>query len=130
MRGEEDVEDNEDDEGEEGVVILWDAGSADMRAGAALRDAAASAAATAGRMKAISTGSRLGAGGCKGPASIWRTWVANVVGSGVWRRRRGAVSTVWARPGRAPRICEGVNVSVRGGKQFAWSAFGRRGGRS
>ena len=61
----EDVDENED---EEEVMVLGDVSCAAMRAGAALRAEAASAAATAGRMEGMSSGHRLGAGGWGGPA--------------------------------------------------------------
>ena len=62
VRGEEEVEDDEEDEVEDEVVVLGDAGGAAMRAVAALRVAAASAAVTAGRMVSISSCCGLGAG--------------------------------------------------------------------
>ena len=87
VRGEEEVEDNEEEKDEEEVVVLGDARCAAMRAGVVLRVAAASAAATAGRIEALSTGCGLGAGGCKGRVAIWRlwrpTWTAAVCGGGV-----------------------------------------------
>ena len=88
VSGEEEVGDAEEDEGEEEVVVLGDAGCADMRAGAALRVAAACAAATADTMEAISSGSELRAGGCKGSAAIWPpggggVWPAAVCGGGM-----------------------------------------------
>ena len=72
VRGEEAVEDGNENEDEEEVVVLGDAGCADMLAGAALQAALASASATAGRMECISSGRGLGAGGCMGPAATWR----------------------------------------------------------
>ena len=67
-RGEEGVEDVEENEDENEVVVLGNAGCAPMRAGAALRAAAVSAAATAQRMEGISSGCGLGAGG-------WGAWL-------------------------------------------------------
>ena len=96
-----------------------------MRAG--LR-AAASAAATAGRMEGMSSGCRLGAGGWGGPVVTWRPGGAILIlwlGGG----RRGAVAfsfCAWLGPG--PAMCEVVWVGVRGGEQFAWAAFRGRGG--
>ena len=52
----------------------------------------------------------------------------DLVGSGVWGRRGAAVSAFWVPLGWAPATWEGVRVSVRGGEQFAWAAFGRPGG--
>ena len=56
------------DEAEDEEVVV-DAGRAVMRAGLW---AAASAAATAGRMEGMSSGCRLGAGGWGGPVVTWR----------------------------------------------------------
>ena len=64
----EDVDENED---EVEVVVLGDAGCAVMRAVASLW-AAASAAATAGRMEGMSWGCRFGVGGWGGRAVTWR----------------------------------------------------------
>ena len=64
----EDVDEAED-EGE--VVVLGDAGCAVMRAIAGLW-AAASAAATAGRMEGMSSGCRSGVGGWGNPAVTWQ----------------------------------------------------------
>ena len=81
---EDEVEQVDDAADEEEVV---DTGWAVMRAG--LR-AAASAAATAGRMERMSSGCRLGAGGWGGPVVTWRpsgpTWsaAAGDGGAGLW----------------------------------------------
>ena len=76
-RGEEEADDNEVDKDEEEVVVLGEAGRAIMRAGAALRAAAAFAAATAGRMRGISSGCGLGAGSWRGPAAVW--WLVGLI---------------------------------------------------
>ena len=55
-RSEEEFENVDEDEDEEEVMVLGDAGCAAMRAGAALRAAADSATANAGRMQGISSG--------------------------------------------------------------------------
>ena len=68
-RGEKGVEEVEEDEDEEEVVVLGNAGCAAMQVGAALRAAAVSAAAIAGRMEGISSGCGLGAGGWRGAAA-------------------------------------------------------------
>ena len=68
---EDELEDVDEAEDEEEVVVLGDAGCAVMRAVAGLW-VAASAAATAGRMEGMSSGCRLGVGGCGGPAATWR----------------------------------------------------------
>ena len=64
---EDQAEDVDEDEDEKEVVVLEDAGCAVMRAAAGLC-AAASAAATAGRMEDMSSGCKLGVGGWGGPA--------------------------------------------------------------
>ena len=74
---EDEVEEVDEAEDEEEVV---DAGWAVMRAGLW---AAASAAATAGRMEGMSSGCRLGAGGWGGPVVNWRP------GGPIWPARRG-----------------------------------------
>ena len=53
---------------------------------------------------------------------------ADLVGSGGVGRRGAAVFAFWAWLGRGPVMREVVWVGVRGGKQFAWAAFGGRGG--
>ena len=68
---EDEVEDVDEAEDEEEVVVFGDAGCAVMRAVAGLW-AAASAAATVGRMEGMSSGCRLGAGGWGGLAVTWR----------------------------------------------------------
>ena len=79
----EEVEEAEDE------VEVVDAGWAVMRAVAGLW-AAASAAATAGRMEGMSSGCRLGAGGWRGPVVTWRLsgpiWLAAAgeKGAGLW----------------------------------------------
>ena len=94
MGGEAQDEDEEDRDKEE-VVILGDARCPAMRAGAAFRVAAASAAATAERIEAISSGCELVTGGCKGPVVVRRpggpTWLAAVCrkGLGLWSPRVG-----------------------------------------
>ena len=76
---------NEDEDGEK-VVVLGGVRCAAMRAGAALWAAAASAAATVGRMKGMSSGCGFGAGGWRGPAATWQPggpiWSAAVGGGG------------------------------------------------
>ena len=119
---EDEVEEVDEAEDEEEVV---DAGWAVMRAGLW---AAASAAATAGRMEGMSPGCRLGAGGWGGPVVTWRPggpiWsaAAGEGGAGLWP----SPSCLWLGPG--PAVCEVVWVGVRGGEQFAWAAFRGRGG--
>ena len=76
------MEDVEEDDDKEEVVVLGDVGCAAMRGWRALRPAAASAAATAGRMQGTSRGSGLGPGGWRGSAATWRPggmiWLAAV----------------------------------------------------
>ena len=118
---EDEVEEVEEAEDEEEVV---DAGWAMMRAGLW---AAASAAATAGRMEGMSSGCRSGAGGW-GPRRDLAAWRADLVGSGGGGRREAVAFFFWAWLGRSPAMCEVVWVGVRGGEQFAWAAFRGRGG--
>ena len=88
------MEDVNETEDEEEVVVLGDASCAVMRAVAGLWEAA-SAAATAGRMEGMSSGCRLGLGGCGGPAVTWRPgepiWSAAVGegGAGPWSSPSG-----------------------------------------
>ena len=69
---EEEVEEVDEDEDEEEMVVFGDVGCSAMRAGAALWAAAASAAATAGRMEGMSSGCGWEEGGWGGPAVSWR----------------------------------------------------------
>ena len=119
---EDEVEEVDEAEDEEEVV---DAGWAVMRAGLW---AAASAAATAGRMEGMSSGCRFGAGGWGGPVVTWPPWRADLVGSGGGGRRGAVAFSFWARLCLGPAMCEVVWVGVRGGEQFAWAAFRGRGG--
>ena len=103
MGGSEDeVEEVDEAEDEEEVV---DAGWAVMRAGLW---AAASAAATAGRMEGMSSGSRLGAGSFEGPVVTWRPggpiWSAAVGegGAGLWPSPSGLG---WAGVLQCVRLC-------------------------
>ena len=90
-RGEEvDDEDQDKEKDQEEVVVLEDAGGAVLRVGEALRAAVAFAAATAGRMEAISWGCGVGVGGCSGPVAFWQSGgpmgPAAVCGGGVGLR--------------------------------------------
>ena len=77
----------DEDEDEEEVV---DAGWAVMRAGLW---AAASAAATAGRMEGTSSGCRLGAGGLEGQVVTWRP------GGPIWSAAAGGGGAgLWSSP--------------------------------
>ena len=106
---EDEVEEVDKAEDEEEVV---DAGWAVMRAG--LR-AAASAAATAGRMEGMSPGCRLGAGGWGGPVVTWRPggpiWSA-AAGKGGAELRPSLSGLGWARVLQCARSC--VLVSAGG----------------
>ena len=99
---EDEVEEVDEAEDEEEVV---DAGWAVMRVG--LR-AAASAAATAGRMEGMSSGSRFGAGGWGGPVVTWRPggpiWsaAAGEGGAGLWPSPCGLG---WAGVLQCVRLC-------------------------
>ena len=118
------MEDVDEDEDEEEVVVLGDAGCAVMRAVAGSW-AAASAAATAGRMEGMSSCRRHGLGGPGG-----RAVTAGLIWSAAaWGGRRGAaVFAFWACLGQGPAMREAVLVGVRGGRQFAWAAFRGQGG--
>ena len=99
---EDEVEEVDEAEDEEEVV---DAGWAVMRAGLW---AAASAAATAGRMKGMSSGCRLEAGGWGGPVVTWRPggpiWLAAAGegGAGLWPSPSGLG---WAGVLQCVRLC-------------------------
>ena len=101
------MEDVDEAEDEEEVVVLGDAGCAVMRAVAGLW-AAASTAATAGRMEGMSSGCRLGLGGWGGPAVTWRPggpmWSAAVGerGAGLWSSPSGLG---WAGVLQCVRLC-------------------------
>ena len=107
----------------EGEVV--DAGWAVMRAGLW---AAASAAATAGRMEGMSSSCRLGAGSWGGPVVTWRPggliWsaAAGEGGAGLWLPPSGLG---WAGVLRCVRLC---GLASAGGEQFTWAAFRGRGG--
>ena len=66
------MDDVDEDEDEEEVVVFEDVGCAAKQAVAALRAAAASAAATVGKMEVMSSGRSFGAGGWGGPAVTWQ----------------------------------------------------------
>ena len=101
------VEDVDEAEDEEEVVVLGDAGCSVMRAVVHLW-AAASAAATAGRMEGMSSGCRLGAGGWGGPAMNWRPggpiWsaAAREGDAGLWPSPSGLG---WAGHLQCVRLC-------------------------
>ena len=109
---EDEVEEVDEAEDEEEVV---DAGWAVMRAGLW---AAASAAATAGKMEGMSSGCRLGAGGWGGPFVTWQPgrpiWsaAAGEGGAGLWLSPSGLG---WARVLQCARLCglasAGGNIS-------------------
>ena len=101
------VEDVDEDEDEDEVVVLGYGGCAVMRAVAGLW-AAASAAATAGRMEGMSSGCRLGVGGGGGAAVTWRPggriWSPAVEegGAGLWSSPSGLG---WAGVLQCLRLC-------------------------
>ena len=107
---ENEVEEVDEAEDEEEVV---DAGWAVMPAGLW---AAASAAATAGRMEGMSSGCRLGAGGPGGPSRDLAARRADLVGSGGGGRRGAVAFSFRAWLGRGSAMCEVVWVGVRGGE--------------
>ena len=96
---EDEVERVDEAEDEEEAV---DAGWAVMRAGLW---AAASAAATAGRMESMSSACRLGAGGWGGPGRDLAARRADLVGSGGGGRRGAVAFSFWAWLGRGPAMC-------------------------
>ena len=106
-RSEDEVEDVDEAEDKEEVVVLGDAVCAVMRAGAGLW-AAASAAATAGRMEGMSSGCSLGVGGWGGPAVTWRPggpiWLA-AVGEGGDGLRSSPSGLGWAGVLQCVRLC-------------------------
>ena len=113
------MEDVDEAEDEEEVVVLGDAGCTVMRAVAGLW-AAASAAATSGRMEGMSSGYRLGPGGWGGRAVTWRPggliWSAAVEegGAGRWSSSSGLG---WAGVLQCVRLCglaSAVGNSSRG----------------
>ena len=124
---EDEVQDVDDAEDEEEVVVLGDTGCAVMRAVAGLW-AAASAAATAGRMEGMSSGCRLGVGGWQGPAVTWRPggpiWSA-AVGKGGAGLRSSPSGLGWARVLRCVRLCL---FESAGGNNSSWLHSGARGG--
>ena len=131
---EDEVEEVNKAEDEEEVV---DAGWAVMRAG--LR-AAASAAATAGRMEGMSSDCRLGTGGWRGPVVTWRhggpIWSA-AAGEGGAGLLPSPSGLGWARVLQCARLCglasaggnssRGLHSGAGGG--WAWVFWGVCGGR-
>ena len=124
---EDEVEVIDEDEDEEEVVVFGDAGCAVMRAVADLW-AAASAAATAGRMEGMSSGCRLGMGGWGRPAGTWRPggpiWSAAVGegGAGLWSSLSGLR---WAGVLQCVRLC---GLASAGGKSSCGLHSGAGGG--
>ena len=119
---EDEVEEVDEAEDEEEVV---DAGWAVMRAGLW---AAASAAATAGRMEGMSSGCRLGAGGLGGPGrdlaargAIWSA-AAGEGGAGLWPSPSGLG---WAGVLQCARLC---GFASAGGNSSRELHSGARGG--
>ena len=114
---EDEVEDVDEDEDKEEVLVFGDAGCGVMQAVSGLW-AAASAAATAGRMEGMSSGCRLGVGGRGGPAVTWQPggpiWLA-VVRKGGAGLRSSPSGLGWAGVLQCVRLCglasAGVNTS-------------------
>ena len=130
---EDELEEVDEAEDEEEVV---DAGWAVMRAGLW---AAASAAATAGRMEGMSSGCRLGAGGWGGPVVTWRPggpiWPA-AAGEGGAGLRPSLSGLGWARVLQCARSCGLVSAGGNssrglhsGAGGWAWVLWGVCGGR-
>ena len=104
---EDEVEDVDEAQDEEEVMVLGDAGCAVMQPVVGLW-AAASAAATAGRMEGMSSGCRLGAGGWGAPTVTWRPggpiWPA-AVGKGGAGLRSSPSGLGWAGVLQCVRLC-------------------------
>ena len=104
---EDEVEDVDEDEDEEEAVVLGDAGWVVMPAVAGLW-AAASAAATAGRMESKSSGCRFGVAGWGGPVVTWRPggpiWSAAVREGGAGLRSSPS-GLDWAGVLQCVRLC-------------------------
>ena len=90
--------------------------------------AAASAAATAGRIEGVASGCKFLGGQLGGPGRDLAARRADLVGSGGGGRRGAVTFSFPAWLGRGPPMCEIVWVGVPGGEQFAWAAFRGRGG--
>ena len=122
------MEDVDEAEDEEEVVVLEDAGCAVMRAVAGLW-AAASGAATVGRMEGMSSGCRLRVVGWGGPAVTWRPggpiWSAAVGegGVGLWSSPSGLG---WAGVLQCVRLC---GLASAGGNSSRGLHSGARKGR-
>ena len=118
---EDEVEEVDEAEDEEEVL---DAGWAVMRAGLW---AAASAAATAGRMEGLSSGCRLGAGGWGGPVVTWRPggpiWSA-AAGEGGAGLRLSLSGLGWARVLQCARSCGSVSAGGNGSRGLHSGAGG------
>ena len=125
---EEEVEDVDENEDEEEVMVLGDVGCVALQAGAALWAAAASAAATAGRMEGMSSGRGPGVAGWGDLPVTWqpggpiRSAAAGEGGAGL---RSPPFGLGWAGILRCVTVCGLVSA---GGEQFAWAAFGGQGG--
>ena len=70
-----------------------------------------------------------GSGRVVGPGRNSMVLGADVAGSGVRGRHRAAVYAEWVELGWAPAICEGMHVSVHGGKGSPGLHSGARGDR-
>ena len=125
-RSEDEAEDVDEDEDEVEVLVLGDAGYAVMRGVAGLR-AAASAAATAGRMQGMSSGCRLGLGGWGGPAVSCRPggpiWSAAVAEGGAGLRSSPS-GLGWAGVLQCVGLC---GLASAGGKSSRGLYSGARG---
>ena len=121
------MEDVDEDENEEEVVVLGDAGCAVMRAVGGLWVAAASAAATAGRMEGMSSGRRLGVGGWGGPAVTCRSggpiWSA-ACGEGGAGLRSSPSGLRWVGVLQCVRLC---GLAAAGGRSSRGLHLGPRG---
>ena len=126
--GSEDEVEEVDEAEDEAEVVDW--GRAVMRAGLW---AAASAAATAGRMEGMSSGCRLGAGGWGGPVVTWRSggpiWPAasGDGGAGLWPSLSGLG---WAGVLQCVRLCGLASAEGDGSPGLHSGAWGGGAGSS
>ena len=126
---EDEVEEVDEDEDEEEVVVLGDPACAVVRgAGGCGFVGGGLCCRLGGEDGGHVIGLQVRAGWLGGPGCDLMAPRADLVGSGGGGRHGAAVFAFWAWLGLGPAMREVVWVGVRGGKQFAWAAFGVRGG--
>ena len=126
--GESEEEEEEEDEDEEEVVVLGDVCFAAIGAGAAFVGWGGLRGGHCGEDGGHLLGLQVGGGWLEGHGRNLAARWADLVGSGGRGRRGTAVSAFRVWLDWAPAMCEGVHVGIRGAEQFAWAAFGGRGG--